>query len=77
MRRFRATTGSTPLRWLLQQRVLRAQQLLEAGDLGIEQVAVQSGFGSATNLRTHFLRLVGTTPTAYRRTFRTTASGLR
>ena len=70
MRRFRATTGTTPLRWLLQQRVLHSRHLLEDTDLGIDRVAERAGFGSAANLRVHFTRIVGTTPTAYRRAFR-------
>jgi AraC family transcriptional activator FtrA len=69
MRRFRAATGTTPLRWLLQQRVLHARHLLEDSDDSIDRVAQRAGFGSAANLRTHFTRMVGTTPTAYRRTF--------
>jgi AraC family transcriptional activator FtrA len=72
MRRFRAATGTTPLRWLLQQRVLHARQLLEDSDESIERIAASAGFGSAANLRAHFMRMVGTTPTAYRRTFHAT-----
>jgi AraC family transcriptional activator FtrA len=69
MRRFNAATGTTPLRWLLQQRVLLARQLLEESDESVERIAAHAGFGSAANLRTHFTRMVGTTPTSYRRTF--------
>ncbi|WP_432543246.1 GlxA family transcriptional regulator [Kineococcus sp. SYSU DK002] len=69
-RRFRAETGVTPHRWLLERRVAAARLLLEEGDQGIDVVAARCGFGSAAMLRQHFLRLVGTTPTAYRRTFR-------
>ncbi len=69
-RRFRAVTGTTPMQWLLRQRVLHAQRLLEATDLPIELVAQQCGFGTATSFRTHFRRLAGTSPAAYRRTFR-------
>ncbi|MGO2516134.1 MAG: helix-turn-helix domain-containing protein [Corynebacterium variabile] len=47
----------------------RARELLEATDLGIDQVAERSGLGTAANLRLHFHRHVGTTPTGYRRTF--------
>ena len=68
-RRFRAETGTTPHHWVLLQRVALAERLLEQGDVGIEQVARRSGFGSATMLRHHFLRVRGTTPTGYRRTF--------
>ena len=69
-RRFRAATGTTPLQWVLRQRILLAQELLETGDLAIEAIASRCGFGSAAVLRTHFRRAVGTAPLAYRRTFR-------
>jgi AraC family transcriptional regulator, transcriptional activator FtrA len=69
-RHFRASTGTTPLRWLHHQRVTRAQELLEATDLPIDVVASRVGFGSATNLRDHFRRVTSTTPAAYRRRFR-------
>jgi transcriptional regulator GlxA family with amidase domain len=69
-RRFRAVTGTTPLQWLLRQRILHAQRLLETTDLPVEIVAQRSGFGSASVLRTHFKRLLDTSPLAYRRTFR-------
>ncbi len=44
-RRFRAVTGTTPLQWLLHQRILTAQQLLEETELSCEQVAERCGFG--------------------------------
>jgi transcriptional regulator GlxA family with amidase domain len=68
-RRFRAATGTTPMQWLLRQRVLHAQRLLETTDLAVDMVAGRAGFGTATALRVHFRRIVGTTPAAYRRTF--------
>jgi transcriptional regulator GlxA family with amidase domain len=70
LRRFRAETGTSPLRWLLDQRVAHARRLLEATDLPVEDVASRCGLGSATNLRRHFGRATKTTPTAYRRAFR-------
>jgi transcriptional regulator GlxA family with amidase domain len=70
MRHFRAETGTTPLRWLHEQRILHARRLLEETDLPVETVAARSGFGSATTLREHFGRSVRTTPTGYRRVFR-------
>ena len=69
-RRFRQQTGLSPLRWLTQQRVTRARELLETTDLSVEQVATRSGLGSAANLRKHLGRLLQTTPRAYRATFR-------
>lgn len=69
-RRFREETGVSPARWLLQQRVDRARLLLETTDLGVDQVARQSGFGTAAALRQQFQLAIGVPPTAYRRTFR-------
>jgi transcriptional regulator GlxA family with amidase domain len=69
-RRFKLATGTTPLQWLLTQRVVLAQRLLEGTDLPIEAVAGRCGFGSAATLRQHFARVVGTSPVAYRQTFR-------
>jgi len=68
-RRFRDQTGTTPLQWLLTERIRRAQQLLESSDLSIEQIATKVGFENATNLRQRFARMVGTSPRAYRRAF--------
>ncbi|MGW9597514.1 GlxA family transcriptional regulator [Streptomyces chartreusis] len=69
-RRFSEATGTTPLRWLLTQRVLLAQELLEDSDQSIEDIARRCGFGSATSFRQHFQRQLCTSPTDYRRTFR-------
>ncbi len=68
-RRFVAETGTTPHRCIVQQRVLRARELLEETDLPVESVASQSGFGSAALLRTHFQTVLGTSPQRYRREF--------
>jgi AraC family transcriptional activator FtrA len=68
-RRFRDETGTTPHQWVQMQRVALAERLLEGGDLGIEEVARRSGFGSAAMLRHHFGRRRRTTPVAYRKTF--------
>jgi transcriptional regulator GlxA family with amidase domain len=70
-RRFVAETGTTPLKWVTTQRVLRARTLLEQTRMGIEQIAAESGFGTAALLRHHFRRVVGVPPQDYRRTFQT------
>lgn len=70
-RRFRAHTGTTPTQWLLDRRLHRARELLETTALPIEIIARTVGFGSIETFRYHFIRHVGTTPAAYRSTFRT------
>jgi transcriptional regulator GlxA family with amidase domain len=69
-RRFRSETGTTPLRWLIEQRVAHARRLLEQTELPVETIATECGFGTAVSLRDHFGRAVNTTPSAYRRAFR-------
>jgi transcriptional regulator GlxA family with amidase domain len=69
-----AVTGTTPLQWLLRQRILHAQRLLESTDLPVELIAQHCGFGSASVLRTHFKRMLDTAPLSYRHTFREVAS---
>lgn len=68
-RRFREGVGTTPAHWITVARIRRAQQLLETTELPVEQIADETGFNSATVLRDHFNRIVGTTPTAYRSGF--------
>lgn len=69
-RRFREETGSSPLQWLIHQRILLAQRRLEGTGDSMERIAAQCGFGSALVLRNHFRRALSTTPTAYRLAFR-------
>lgn len=69
-RHFRAATGTTPLQWLLAQRIRRAQELLEKTDDDIDAIAKSTGMGTATTLRRHFNRTLGVPPDTYRRTFR-------
>ncbi|MFE3108760.1 GlxA family transcriptional regulator [Kitasatospora indigofera] len=69
-RRFRKETGSSPGQWLTLQRTERARQLLEGTDLTIDQVARESGFGTAASLRLQLRGRLDVAPSAYRRTFR-------
>jgi transcriptional regulator GlxA family with amidase domain len=69
-RRFREETGSSASRWLVQQRVALARQLLESTDAPVERVAVEAGFGTTASMRQHLHAAIGVAPLAYRRTFR-------
>jgi transcriptional regulator GlxA family with amidase domain len=73
-RRFVEETGQTPMHWVTDQRVLYARRLLEETDLDIDRIADRSGFGTATLLRHHFRRIIGVTPSDYRRRFATDGS---
>jgi len=68
-RRFQSQLGTSPARWLIGQRVIAAQRLLETTPLSVDAIADRIGMGTATNLRHHFRAHVRTTPTHYRRTF--------
>ncbi|WP_035798656.1 GlxA family transcriptional regulator [Kitasatospora mediocidica] len=72
-RRFREETGSSPGQWLTVQRTARARELLELTDLSIDQVARQSGFGTAASLRSQLRGRLDVPPSTYRRTFRAAA----
>lgn len=60
---------------MARQRIIRAQQLLEQTSRSLEEVATVSGFGTAAVMRHHFLRVLQTTPTAYRRAFGARVAG--
>jgi transcriptional regulator GlxA family with amidase domain len=70
-RRFREEAGTTPLQWLLSQRVAHAQELLETTTLTVDSVAHRCGFPDAPTLRRNFASRVGTSPSAYRAAFST------
>ena len=74
-RKFAAETGTTPVKWLTNQRVLLAKQLLEDTDLTLDRIAERCGFGSGALLRHHFNRAVGIPPADYRRRFATPGVG--
>lgn len=74
-RRFGEQTGTTPHQWLTYQRLLAAQRRLETTVESIDQVAEAVGLQTAATLRQHFSRVLGTTPTAYRRQFSTRIDG--
>jgi transcriptional regulator GlxA family with amidase domain len=68
-RRFLDDTGYTPMQWVLRARVDLARELLESSALGVEQIAATVGLGTGANLRMHFHRILGTSPSEYRQTF--------
>jgi len=71
---WRQESGVSPHQWLLTARINRARELLETTQLSVEQIAARCGLGSSTNMRARFRDNVGTTPSAYRRTFQHAAA---
>jgi AraC family transcriptional regulator, transcriptional activator FtrA len=68
-RRFTAATGTSPARWLLEQRLQASLPLLESSDLPIEEIGRRVGFASPSAYRRHFARVRGIPPSAHRRAF--------
>ena len=67
LRMFRAATGFTPHRYLLQLRVARAQAMMKNKAVHLIDVALACGFSSHAQLSHVFRRIVGVTPSEYRR----------
>lgn len=70
VRRFARCTGSSPIRWLITQRVHASLPLLEKTDLPVEEIVTTIGFETAVTYRHHFCRMMQSSPSAYRRAFR-------
>jgi AraC family transcriptional activator FtrA len=75
LRHFVGATGTTPGKGLIAQRVQAALTMLETGDAPMEEIAVAAGFATGVTLRHHFGKLLHTSPSAYRRTFRERRAG--
>jgi transcriptional regulator GlxA family with amidase domain len=73
-RAFRRETGMTPAAYVEAARVERARIALETGDLSVEAVARQAGFGTVETMRRAFRRRVGVSPIDYRDRFRRQAA---
>lgn len=71
LRHFAGATGTTPIRWLIDQRVQASLGLLETTGDPIEKIGAAVGFETAVTYRHHFNRIMHTSPSAYRRAFRT------
>ena len=65
-RLFKQSTGMSPHRFLIQQRIEQARALLAAQTLPIAEIARSVGFRTPSHFATSFRRLTGITPGAYR-----------
>ncbi|GAA3644359.1 transcriptional regulator FtrA [Nonomuraea antimicrobica] len=71
LRHFARATGTSPIRWLINQRVQASLALLEGTDAPVEEIARTVGFDTPVTYRHHFTRVMQTSPSAYRRAFHT------
>lgn len=69
LRRFRETTGESPLIWLTMERLNLARELLETTMLNVNEIADACGFTSAELFRHHFKRHFQLSPLRYRAQF--------
>jgi transcriptional regulator GlxA family with amidase domain len=69
-RAFRRETGMTPAAYVETARVERARMALESGELPVETIARQAGFGTVETMRRAFGRRLGVSPLDYRNRFR-------
>lgn len=67
IRSFKAEMGMTPFRWVLQQRIARAQRMLQFTPLPLVDIAYACGFSSQSHFSTVFKQETGATPAGYRR----------
>jgi AraC family transcriptional regulator len=67
VRTFKQSTGMPPHRFLTARRIERVKQLLAERDLSIAEISRRTGFRGVTQLTRAFRKLVGTTPTGFRR----------
>ncbi|GII00380.1 helix-turn-helix domain-containing protein [Planobispora takensis] len=73
IRHFGRQTGTSPLRWVVSQRIAASLTLLESTAAPVEEIAAAVGFDSPATFRHHFGRAMRTSPSAYRRAFRPSA----
>ena len=67
IRAFRHATGLPPYRWLLNERVNRAQVYLDTTELPLADIALSCGFSDQAHMTRMFSRILGVSPGAWRR----------
>lgn len=66
-REFKRTTGLSPMRWILTEKIKKACQLLSENDLTVREIADLLVFFDETHFRKVFKAFTGMTPSQYRR----------
>ena len=63
---FKASTGISPHRYVIERRIDRARDLLRRDDKTISEIAYAVGFSSQSHLTANFRRMMGMTPRKFR-----------
>lgn len=69
IRRFKRSTGETPIKYLQKIRIETAKYLLETTDLNIESIMDRVGYADVSSFSLLFKRLTNSTPREYRHQF--------
>lgn len=75
-RQFKAAYGESPYGYLMTRRMERAMALLRAGDLNVTEVCFAVGCSSLGTFSSSFTKLVGVTPSVYRRDHAAATQGM-
>jgi AraC family transcriptional regulator len=67
IRAFKRSVGRSPYQYVLSERISVAKEMLSKSDISIADVARAVGFSDASQLNRVFRKLIGVTPTAFRR----------
>jgi transcriptional regulator GlxA family with amidase domain len=68
-RRFKTATGTTLIEYLQNLRIEAAKQLLESGEMPVDEISVAVSYEDPSFFRRIFKRSTGLTPSQYRRMF--------
>ena len=68
-RAFRRTFGESPVAYVMQRRMLRAQELMSKSRVSLTQIALECGMCDQAHFSRTFRRIVGMNPSAWRRQF--------
>jgi len=69
-RLFRLTTGVPPYRWLREQRIKKAREMLVETDLDLSDIALACGFANQSHFTRTFTTVTGISPGRWRRDYR-------
>jgi AraC-like DNA-binding protein len=67
LRLFKATTGTSPSRYIAETKLESAKMLLATSKLSMKQIAHEAGYSTASHFSSKFRQLTGLPPSAFRR----------